>query len=243
MASANALGLNPGRVAGLWYLLLILIGPLRLIYIPNKLFVHGDAAATVHNISSHEWLFRFGMISSMLGALVLIWLTLALYRLFAGTDRKLATQVVIFGGVMPAVLYFVNVLNDAGALTLVTDGNFLSALGRTQRDALVALLIRLHGHMDTASLMLAGVWLFPLATLAYRSRFLPRFLGVWLFVAGCGWVILSLTGFLLPQYQDRELVLFQPAFLAEIALMLWLLIKGARPPAIPADRAHLAEGR
>src|SRR5207245_269996 len=38
---------NPGRVAGLWYLLLVLGGPLRLIYIPNKLFVHGDASASI----------------------------------------------------------------------------------------------------------------------------------------------------------------------------------------------------
>jgi hypothetical protein len=37
---------NPGRVAGYWYLLLVLLGPLRLIYIPNKLFVQGNAAAT-----------------------------------------------------------------------------------------------------------------------------------------------------------------------------------------------------
>jgi hypothetical protein len=42
---------NPGRVAGLWYLLLVLIGPLRLICIPNKLFVSGNAAATVDNIA------------------------------------------------------------------------------------------------------------------------------------------------------------------------------------------------
>ena len=38
---------NPGRVAGLLYLVLITIGPLFLIYIPNKLFVRGNAAATV----------------------------------------------------------------------------------------------------------------------------------------------------------------------------------------------------
>ena len=33
---------DPGRVAGLWYLLLVILGPLRLIYIPTKLFVHGN---------------------------------------------------------------------------------------------------------------------------------------------------------------------------------------------------------
>ena len=34
---------NPGRVAGFWYLLLVVIGPLRLIDIPSRLFVKGNA--------------------------------------------------------------------------------------------------------------------------------------------------------------------------------------------------------
>lgn len=63
---------NPGRVAGFWYLLLVVIGPLRLIYIPSKLFVHGDATATVNNIAAHEWLFRFGMVGDLVGATILI---------------------------------------------------------------------------------------------------------------------------------------------------------------------------
>jgi hypothetical protein len=48
---------NPGRVAGFWYLLLTLVGPVRLIYIPSKLFVDGNASATINNIAAHEWLF------------------------------------------------------------------------------------------------------------------------------------------------------------------------------------------
>ena len=88
---------NPGRVTGLWYLLLVLLGPLRLIYIPNKLFVPGDAAATATNIAAHEWLFRFGMLSDLLGAVVLIFLVLAFYRLFKGVDQHLAVLLVITG--------------------------------------------------------------------------------------------------------------------------------------------------
>jgi len=42
-----------------------------------------------------------------------------------------------------------------------------------------------------------------LGLLVVPSRFLPRFLGVWLALAGFAWVILSLTGVLLPQYQDK----------------------------------------
>jgi hypothetical protein len=42
-------------------------------------------------------------------------------------------------------------------------------------------------------------------------------------------VIVSLTGILLPQYQDYVYSYSQPAILGEIAFMLWLTIKGARP--------------
>ncbi len=107
---------NPGRVAGLWYLLLIIVGPLRIMYIPSKLFVHGNAADTVNNIAAHELLFRMGIASELAGAVVLIFLTLVFYRLFVAVDRALATLVVILGGVMPAVIYFVGVMNDADNL-------------------------------------------------------------------------------------------------------------------------------
>jgi hypothetical protein len=225
---------NPGRVAGLWYLLLVLIGPLRLIYIPSKLFVHGNAAATVNNIAAHEWLFRFGIVGDLAGAVILIFLTLAFYRLFAGVDRNLAVQVVIFGGVMPAVIYLVNVVSDLGALTAVRGADFLSAFDKPQRDALAMLFLRLHDHQTTAAEILWGVWLLPLAVLVYRSRFLPRFLGVWLAINGFAYVILSFTGVLLPQYENKAFIISQPALFAEVALMLWLVIKGAKPPAMVA---------
>lgn len=231
---------NPGRVAGFWYLLLILIGPLRLVYIPDKLFVSGNATATANNIAAHEWLFRLGMVSELVGALMLIFLVLAFYRLFEGVDKNLAVLVVILGGLMPAVLYFVNVTTDAGALMIIRGADFLSVFDKPQRDALVMLLLRLHGHQFTATLLLAGAWLFPLGILVYRSRFLPRFLGVWLLVGGCAWLILCFTAYLFPQYQQKEFVVFQPVFFGEIALTLWLLIKGARPQPLNAAASSSA---
>ena len=143
---------NPGRVVGFWYLLLVLGGPLRLIYIPNKLFVHDNAAATAGNIAAHELLFRFGMLSDLLGAVVLIFLVLAFYRLFKGVDQQLAVLLVIVGGVMPALINFVNVVSDAGALMFARSGgagggggaDFLSVFDKPQRDALVLLFLRLH---------------------------------------------------------------------------------------------------
>ena len=225
---------NPGRVAGFWYLLLVIIGPLRLIYIPSKLFVHGNATATVDNIAAHELLFRLGIAADLAGAVILIFLTLAFYRLFAGVDRNLAVLVVIFGGVMPAVIYFVGVVSDFGVLTLVRGADFLSVFDKPQRDALAMLFLKLRDHQNTAAEILWGAWLFPLAFLVYRSRFLPRFLGVWLVINGFAYLIISLTGVLLPQYQGKVFAYSQPALFGELALMLWLVIKGAKPPGLDA---------
>lgn len=228
---------NPGRVAGFWYLLLCVIGPLRLMYIPNKLFVHGNATATVNNIAAHQWLFRLGIVGDLACAVILIFLVLAFYRLFAGVDRNLAVLVVIFGGVMPALINFIGVVSDAGALTVVRGADFLSAFDQPQREALAMLFLRLRDHQNTAAEILWGVWLLPLAVLVYRSRFLPRFLGVWLMINGVAYVIISLTGLLLPQYQGEVFNYSTPALFGELALMLWLVIKGARPPAAAASLA------
>jgi hypothetical protein len=223
---------NPGRVVGFWYLLLVLLGPLRLIYIPNKLFVHDDAAATANNIVAHEWLFRFGMLSDLCGAVVLIFLVLAFYRLFKGVDEQLAVLLVIVGGVMPALINFVNVVTDAGAFMVARSGNpggaaFLSVFDKPQRDALVLLFLRLHHAQIVAAEILWGLWLFPMGALAYKSRFVPRFIGVWLIINGVAYVVLSLTGLFFPDYQDKVFVFSQPALFGELAIMLWLVFKGA----------------
>jgi hypothetical protein len=221
-------------VAGFWYLLLTLIGPLRLIYIPRKLFVDRNASATVHNIAAHEWLFRFGILGDLVCGVILIFLVMAFYRLFKGVDQNLAVLVVIFGGVMPALINFVGVVSDSGALMFVRGADFLSAFDKPQRDALVMLFLGLRDHQNTAAEILWGVWLFPLAVLVYRSGFLPRFLGVWLAINGFAYVTLSCTGVLLPQYQDKVFIISQPALFGELAIMLWLVIKGAKPPGLDA---------
>jgi len=229
---------NPGRVAGFWYLLLTILGPLRLMYIPGKLFVHGNATATVNNIAAHELLLRIGIADDLAAAVVLVFLTLAFYRLFEGVDRNLAVQVVLFGGVMPAVLYFVGVVGDFGALLAVRGGDFLSVFDQPQRDALAMLLLKLRDSLNTGAEVLWGVWLFPLGALVYRSRFLPKFLGVWLTINGVAYVFVSFTGVLMPQYQSKVFLFAQPALMGEVALMLWLVIKGSKAPAM--ERAVLS---
>jgi Domain of unknown function (DUF4386) len=147
-------------------------------------------------------------------------------------EQNLAVLVVIFGGVMPALIYFVGVVDDFGALTVARGADFLSAFDQPQREALAMLFLKLRDYQNTAAEILGGVWLLPLAVLGYRSRFLPRFLGLWLALGGFAYIALSLAGVLCPQYQAKVFTISQPAFFGEMAFMLWLVIKGAKPPAI-----------
>jgi hypothetical protein len=118
--------------------------------------------------------------------------------------------------------------------------DFLSAFEKPHRDALAMLFLRLHHDEVVAAEILWGLWLFPLAILVYKSRFLPRFLGVWLAINGFAYLAMSFTGLLLPQYEDSVSNIALPAQLGEVAFMLWLVIKGAKP--LPVVAAASASG-
>ena len=87
-----------------------------------------------------------------------------------------------------------------------------------------------------------GLWLFPFGLLVYRSGFLPRILGVWLIINCFAYLAVSFTGLLFPQYEARVFNSAFPAMLGELAIMLWLLIKGAKPQPRGAAASSLAAG-
>jgi hypothetical protein len=208
-------------------------------YVPGKLIVHGNAAATASNIAASETLFRLGIAAELIGMAGFIFVAMALYDLLKGVNRRHASLMVTLI-VVSVPIAFLNELNSFAALVLVRGADFLSIFEKPQRDALAMLFLNLHHYGFVVAEIFWGLWLFPLGLLVYRSRFLPRFLGVWLTLAGFAWVILSLTGVLLPQYQGKVDTYSQPAFFGELAFMFWLVIKGAKPPAVGAAASSSA---
>jgi hypothetical protein len=232
---------NPGRFAGLLYILMSIPGFFAMVYVPSKLIVHGNAAATANNVSASETLFRLGIAGELVGYGGFIFVALALYDVLKGVNRRHASLMVILI-VVSVPIAFLNELNSIAALVLVRGADFLSIFEKPQRDALAMLFLNLHFYGFVVAEIFSGLWLLPLGLLVYRSRFLPRFMGVWLAIGGFAWVILSLAGVLLPQYYDKVFTYTQPAVFGEIAFMLWLVIKGATPPALDATASSAAAG-
>ena len=200
---------NLGRFAGLLYVLASIVGFFALAYVPDKLIVHGNVAATVSNITAHETLFRLGIARELIGQAGFIFVALALYDLLKGVNRRHASLMVTLI-VVSIPIAFLNELNSIAALILVRGADFLSIFEKPQRDALAMLFLNLHHYGFVVAEIFWGLWLFPLALLVYRSRLLPRFLGVWLALAGVAWLAVSCTGILLPQYQGKVDTYSQP---------------------------------
>jgi hypothetical protein len=230
------------RIAGAWYLSLVLTAPFSLIYVPNTVIVRGNANATANNVLAHETLFRLGIVADLLASVTFMFVVLALYRLLRDVNTTRAAQMVALAMVSVAV-GFMNVLNNIAALILFRGADFLTVFEKPQRDALGMLFIRLHGQGVVINEIFWGLWLLPFGLLVMRSGFLPRILGVLLIVNCFAYVALSLTALLVPDYLGLVSGYAFPAQLGELWIMLWLLIKGAKvTPAAgaPQDRLVVA---
>jgi hypothetical protein len=225
------------RLAGLLYVLSSLTAPFALIYVPNKLVVHGDAAATADRLRASETLLRWGIAAELLGTTVFIFAVLVLYRLFKPVSEKhaLAMMVLIL---LSVPISFLNVLNEVAALSLAKGGaNFLSVFDSHQRDALAYLFMRLHGRGFVVAQIFWGLWLFPFGILVIRSGFIPRFLGVLLMIAGSGYPASSFAELVLPQYADAVSRVTMILGFGELPIIFWLLIWGAKPQRTAAPAA------
>jgi hypothetical protein len=224
------------RVAGFLYLLLALSAPIGLLYVPGKLIVSGNATATADNIRSSEWLLRLGIASELIHQIIAVFLVLALYRLFKAVNETHARQMVILGALVSVPIMFVNVLNDIAALVLVSGADFLAVFEKPQLDALAYLFVRLHSQGITVAAIFWGLWLFPFGMLVIRSGFIPRVLGVLLMIAGVAYLASSFATLVLPRYAPLVSQIALPLEVAELPIVFWLLIWGAktRPTDAPA---------
>ena len=219
---------NRGRLTGLLYLLVSIPGAFALIYVPSKVIVHGNPAATINNISTFETLFRLGIAAELISQALFILVALALYDLFKGVNQRHAALMVTLI-VVSIPIAFVNELNAIATLLLVHGDDYLPAFDKPQRDALTMLFVKLHGQGFDVAAIFWGLWLFPLGLLVYRSGFIPRLLGV-LLIANCfTYVVNRLTSLVLPQYEHAVSRWMMPFQFGEILFMLWLLVMGANP--------------
>ncbi len=218
--TASTSPLTRARVAGFLYLVANLLAPFTLLYLPSRLIVRGDAAATANNIMASESLFRFGIMSNLFNSIASIFLVLALYQLLKVANKNMASLMVIFSlAAVPIVMF--NELNNLAVLQLLSGADYLKVYPTDQLQALAYLFLRLHRQGLNIAQIFWGLWLFPMGYLVFKSGFLPRILGILLMIGCFGYVIQSFAAFL----GYNVSIIFFTSW-GELLFLLWLLIKG-----------------
>ena len=210
------------RVAGLLYLIMALCSAFGMIYVDSKIYVAGDAAATAGNIQAFAGLIRLGFVSSLVAQISFLFLVYVLYKLLKSVDIDLARIMVVLV-VASVPLTCLNLLNQLAPLILLNGAGYASAFDPAQLHALAMMFLDLHKQGIFIAQIFWGLWLFPLGILVFRSGFIPKVLGILLVIAGIGYLVDSLSFFLVP---NLGISVSSVTFIGELLFLLWLLIKG-----------------
>lgn len=214
------------RIAGFWYLLVAIFGSFNTMFVGSKLYVSGDATATVNNILESERLFRLGIMSNLITTICFLFLANALYKLFESVDKDLVRLMVIFIIASVPVAYF-QMFKLAPMLFMGSDA-YLSAFEPVQLQALAMTFLDMNKQGAFITYIFYGLWMFPLGLLVFKSGsgFISKALGVSLMVGCFGYLVGFLEVYLSLSYPAITSLWMTITIIAEILCILWLFIKG-----------------
>jgi hypothetical protein len=217
---------NNARMAGFFYLIFILTTVLAS-YIRSTIIVSGDAAATANNIMGSELFFRIGFVTELVSAVFFLLAAWALYVLLKPVNKNLALLFLLLnlGGV---AVECINALNLFAAIQLLSGANYLNVFQTGQLQAMAMSYLNLYTSGFIIAQIFFSAWLLPLGYLVYKSRFLPKFLGLLLILDFFGNMSWFLQGFLLPDYKILAYPGNAISLIAEISLTAWLLIMAVK---------------
>jgi hypothetical protein len=209
------------RIAGLFYLLIFVVGIWYEFFVRDKLVVMSDAAATAHNILAHPSLYRLGGTAELVVLMCDISVAIIFYELFEPVSRSLSLFAVVFRLVFASIMA-VNTLNYLAPLALLKSPGPLAAFQPDQLQALALSSLRSYGTAYEIALVFFGIHCILIGFLIFRSTFLPRILGVLMAFAGLGWVAFLWPPFTYYLYP----YILLPGLIGEGLLTLWLLVMG-----------------
>lgn len=214
------------RTGGILYLIMICLGIIQQFVIRGKIVVAGDAAATAVNLKSMELLWRVGIAIELLMIMLTIGIGLILFVLTRPVSQNLALLAAFFNllALSTEAAYCLHLVE---ALFPLANIAYLHAFTQEQLNAMASLFIKSQSTGFAITLLLFGPFFFVTGYLLFRSRYLPKLLGILYIISGISYSASSFLLILAPAI-GRKYYFFvaAPALVGELSLSLWLLIKG-----------------
>lgn len=218
-------------VAGLSIVALAIVAGFAYGFVFQSLVVPGDATATANNIKANDMLFRTSIFAWLVNFIVDVVVAWALYIFLKPVNKNLSLLTawlrLVYSAIFGAAL-----LNFIIVLLLLSDADYLKVFEANQLHALALLFLTAFDALFSIGLVVFGFHLLALGYLVFKSGYIPKILGVLLFVASVGYLVTGLANLLLPSYKaPLELIFTVPMIIGELGLGLWLLFKGGKHPA------------
>ena len=213
------------RLTGLFFLLTILGGIVAQAFISQRLIDFHDAAATANNILTNRGVFTLGFTVYLIEMACQLTTATLLYQLLKPVNRTVALLALLFeltgiGIKTFARVFYITplfVLGSSPATEAVLRG-----FTTEQLQSLALTLLKVNDQGAAVALALFGFSTPLIGYLVFRSKFLPRWLGALVMVAGLGWLT-----FLYPPLGYRVFMILAPiGLLSALVKIFWLLVFG-----------------
>jgi len=214
------------RIAGVFYLAIIVLGLFGEMFVRAKLVVSGDPAATAHAISASKGLWRAGIAGDLLMHVFDIPVLVVLYLLLKPVNESLALTATFINLIQTAVLA-ANKLSLLVPLYLLGGPSYLTAFSPAQLQTLSFVAIKAHGYGFAVGLIFFGVACLVRGHLMVKSGYVPKVYGFLMVLAGFSYLINSFALLLAPTFAAALFpAILVPAFIGEFSFTLWMIVKG-----------------
>jgi hypothetical protein len=209
------------RTTGLFFLLTILAGIFAQGFVSERLINFSDAAATANNILTQRGLFQLGFTVYLIEMTCQVTAAVLFYQLLKPVDKTVALLALFLEVTGCIIKTFARVFYIAPLFVLGRPAA-LGALSTEQLQSVALILLKVNDQGAGAALGFFGFSTLLGGYLVFRSTFLPRWLGVFSFVAGLGWLT-----FLYPPLGARAFpIAALLGLLGAAATIFWLLVFG-----------------
>jgi len=222
---------NAALVAGIGYLIIFILAIFSNFFVLSNLIVSQDSAATVNSILASEGIFRIGIISFVIVAILDVVVAMALYILFKPIYKSLSLLAAWFR-LMHAIIFGVAIVNLILVVNILNGDHNLTTSITNELQIRVMILLDSFNIGWLIGLVFFGIHLSILGYLIIKSDFIPKILGYLLIAAALGYLIDSFAQFLLSDYNNYKaiflIIVAVPGIVGEMSFCLWLLFKGTK---------------
>lgn len=217
--STEAAPKTVARIAGFFYLLVIVMSPLAM-YVRTSLITGSDAAFS-GDLIKYETFYRFGAVCDILSSACYVVVTALFYILFKPVSRIGALIATLFSAIAIAT-GMVGGLFNIIPLTILHGAANLDSFSASQLNQFALLSVKFGGQAVNIAIVFFGFYCLCIGWLIFKSTFLPRILGAGMALAGLGWLTFI--------YQPLASAIMPfnmiSGGLGEGALTVWLLAVG-----------------